>query len=68
MKSKKDMELIKHLNERKDFKVIFDGEEFGIYKYNQEKNRYEGEIGFIKLEAMIQAIEDKEYSIKLEIV
>ena len=67
MKSKKDMELIKHLNERKDFKVILDGDEFGIYKYNQEKKRYQGVIGYLKIETMIQAIENEEYFIKLEI-
>lgn len=68
MKSEKSTTLIKHLNQRGDFKVFFDGEYEDIYKFDEEKNRYQGFFGYITLEAMVQAIEDEEYFIKLEIV
>ena len=68
MKSETNTNLIKHLNERKDFKVIFDGEDFGIYKYDKDKDRYQGMFGYVKIPAMIQAIEDETYHIKLEII
>ena len=69
MKIKNDLELLKkHLEERKDFKVVFDREDFGIYKYDEEKKRYQGDIGYISLSGMLQAIEDKTYHIKLEII
>ena len=68
MKSEKNTILIKHLNEKKDFKVIYDGDDFGRYKYDSNRNAYVGEIGNITMEAMIRAIEDKDYFIKLEII
>lgn len=68
MKIRNDLELLKkHLEGKKDFKVIFDGEDFGIYKYDADRNAYVGEIGNIALSGMIQAIEDKSYHIQLEI-
>lgn len=68
MNSKKNMELIKHFNERKDFKVYFDGENPEIFKYDEEKNRYQSFWGYITLEVMVRAIEDENYWIKLEII
>ena len=68
MKSEKSTSLIKHLNERKDFKVIFDGDDFGIYKYDKEKDRYQGVVGYITIQSMIQSIEDETYHIRLEII
>lgn len=68
MKSERNTTLIKHLNKKRDFKVIYDGDDFGIYKYDSNRNAYVGEIGHIPMEAMIRAIEDEEYFIKLEII
>lgn len=69
MKIRNDSELLKqHLELRQDFKIIYDGEDFGIYKYNQEKNVYQGLVGYLSIESMLLAIIDEEYFIKLEIV
>ena len=66
-KTKEDLELDKkHLEERKPFKVIYDGEDFGIFKY--ENGRYQSELGFIDLESMARCIQDDKYFIKLEII
>ena len=43
-------ELIENLKNRNPIRVIFDGEDFGIYKYNEEKERYEGIIGYLTLD------------------
>ena len=56
--------LVSNLRNRKPFKIIYDGEDFGTYIYNQEKNRYEGVIGHIDLEAMYRAIKDNNYFIQ----
>ena len=55
----------KHLMERKPFKVVYDGEDFGIFKF--ENGRYQGEIGYIDLENMLRCIQDDNYFIKVEI-
>ena len=60
------MELSKHLKERKPFKINYDGEDFGIYIYNQEKDRYEGKIGHIDFIDMVKIIKDENNFIKLE--
>ena len=68
MKNLEKLELFKnHLKNKKDFRVIFDGDDFGIYKYNEETNRYEGFIGYLTLEGMLEAINTEDYFIKLEI-
>ena len=55
----------KNLVERKPFKVIYDGEDFDIFKF--ENGRYQGEIGYIDLENMLRCIQDDNYFIKVEI-
>ena len=60
------LELLNNLKDRKPFKVIYDGEDFGIYRYNQEKDRYDGCIGHIPLTEMVKIIKDKDHFIKLE--
>ena len=62
------LELMNNLKERKPFHVIYDGDDYGIYKYNNEKNRYEGVIGHIDLKDMLKIIKDKEHFIKLEVI
>lgn len=61
------LELLNNLKERKPFHVIYDGEDFGIYHYNQDQDRYEGTIGYIPLQEMVQIIKDYKHFIKLEI-
>ena len=56
----------KNLVERKPFKVIYEGVDFGIFTY--ENGRYQGEIGYIDLENMARCIQDDNYFIKLEII
>lgn len=62
------LELLNNLKERKPFHVIYDGDDFGIYKYNEEKERYEGAIGHLKLKDMLEIIKNKEHFIKLEVI
>ena len=64
MKTDKDL-AFKHLQEHKPFKVIYDGEDFGIFTY--ENGRYQGEIGYIDIENMVRCIRDDNYFIKVEI-
>lgn len=60
MKKELDLELKtkleNKLENREDFRVIYDGEDFGIYKYNKETDRYEGCIGHITIEKMLKII------------
>ena len=53
-----------HLKNHEPFKVIFDGEDFGIYKYEPEYG-YVGIVGHIPMEGMVKAIKDKNYFIKV---
>ena len=43
-------ELIEDLRNRKPIRIIFDGSDFGTYKYNEEKERYEGIVGYLTLD------------------
>lgn len=61
------LELMNNLKERRPFNVIYDGDDFGIYEYNNETKRYEGTIGHIGLKEMLEIIKDKEHFIKLEV-
>ena len=61
MKKEKNMELFRlNLKNRKPFKVIYGGDDDGIYFYDKSKNRYQGEIGYIDLEGMLEAIKHME--------
>lgn len=73
MKIEKNMELIKrYLKLRKPFKVIYDGDDDGIYYYDSAKNRYQGEFGYIDLEGMVEIVKHMElgdnYFIQLEVI
>lgn len=61
------LELLNNLKDRKLFHIIYDGDDFGIYHFNEEKQRYEGIIGHIDLKSMVEIIKDKESFIKLEV-
>lgn len=59
------MRIEKDLEYRKPIRVIYDGEDFGIYEYNEEKQRYEGVIGYIEIASVLRAIKDKDYFIQV---
>lgn len=65
MKNEKDSELLKKLENREPLRVIYDGEDFGIYEYNSEKKVYQGEIGCLPIKAMFRGIKDKNYFIQV---
>lgn len=44
-------ELIEDIKNKRPIRIIFDGEDFGIYEYNEAKQRYEG-FGFLTLDAI----------------
>ena len=52
----KDMELMERLDNKEPFNVIYDGEDFGVYKYNPETNKYEGDIGYLTIQSMLNII------------
>ena len=58
--------LVYDLKERKPFRIIYDGLDYGIYKFNESKNWYEGIIGHIDLENMYRAIKDNTYFIQAD--
>lgn len=60
----------KYLMEHKPIRVIFTGEDYGIYKYNEKLNRYEGEIGHIKFEDVLKILNEFEEvnHIKIEMI
>lgn len=73
MKIEKNMELIKrYLKLRKPFKVIYDGDDDGIYYYDSARNRYQGEFGYLDLESMVEIVKHMElgddYFIQLEVI
>ena len=39
MKNEKYLEFMTRLQKHEDFKVIYDGEDFGVYKYIEERDR-----------------------------
>lgn len=61
----RSLELTNKLERKEDFRIIYDGEDFGIYKYNEENNRYEGEIGYLTIESMIKIINGSNDFIKI---
>lgn len=43
-------ELLEDLKNRRNIRVILDGSDLGEYKFNEEKERYEGVIGYLTLD------------------
>ena len=62
---KNEEELVSRLERRKPFGIVYDGEDFGIYKFNYNNNWYEGMIGHINIESMYRAIKDRSYFIQV---
>lgn len=65
MKNEEYLELATRLQKRQDFRIIYGEEDFGIYKFNEEKNRYEGEIGYLPIENMVRIIKGSNDFIKI---
>lgn len=58
-------ELIENLKNRNPIRVIFDGDDFGIYKFNEEKERYEGIIGYLTLDKIKMILREEIDYIKI---
>lgn len=65
MKNEECLEYMTRLKNHDNFKVIYDGEDFGIYSYNEEKNRYEGCIGHLTMKSMLEIIKGLNDFIKI---
>ncbi len=73
MKIVENLDLIrKYLKLRKPLIVIYDGEDDGVYYYDEIRNRYQGEFGYLDMESMIEIVKHMElgddYFIKLEVL
>lgn len=63
---KEDLELIyKDIENRKPIRIIFDGDDFGIYEWNEKTKRYEDFLGFT-IEELIKIIKTPNHFIKIE--
>ena len=63
---KEDLELIyKDIEQRKPIRVIFGGDDFGVYEWNEETQRYEDFLGFT-IKELIKIIKTPNHFIKIE--
>ena len=46
------------------FKIIFSNTDFGIFKFNDSENKYQGKYGNIDIKSMVVAITDDKYFIQ----
>lgn len=72
MKIEENLKLIKkRLISREPLRVIYDGEDDGIYYYDETKKRYQGQFGYFDMESMIEIFKHmelgEEYFVKLEV-
>ena len=67
IESNMDLKL-QNFNEKKPFNLIYDGDNWGIYEFNEEKQKYEGFMGSFENETIIRAIKDSNYFIKVELI
>lgn len=65
MKTNSVSNLISRIKEKKPIGVIFGGEDFGYYFYNEEKKRYIGVIGYIDGNGIKKILNTKDFFIKL---
>ena len=59
------LELLNDIKDRRPIRVIVNGDDFGIYEWNEETERYEAFLGFT-LEELVEIIKDKDHFIKIE--
>ena len=57
---------IQHFESKKPFKLIYDGDNWGTYNYNEHKGKYDGFMGTFENETILRAIRDKSYFIQVE--
>lgn len=57
--------MIEDLKQRKPIKVIFNGLDIGVFKFNESNNRYEG-FGYLTLEAIKRILKGEIKFIKIE--
>lgn len=58
-------ELIDDIRARKPIRIIVDNEDYGIYRFNFDKQRYEG-FGYLTLPRLKEILQDKDKTIKVE--
>lgn len=58
--------MISHIKERKPIRVYIENEDFGIYEWNEKKQRYEGFIGNLTIDNIKQIFEGIIDHIKIE--
>lgn len=59
-------ELIDDIKNKKPINVIYDGKDHGNYYYNENKERYEGVIGYLTLDQVKKVLKKEIDFIKLE--
>ena len=57
--------MIEDLKQRKPIKVILDGLELGIYKYNSQKEKYEG-FGYLTLDSIKKILKGELNHIRID--
>lgn len=57
--------MIEDLRQRKPIKVILNGTDMGIYKFNTEKQRYEG-FGYLTLDTIKRILQEQLNFIEIE--
>jgi len=57
--------IVDDIKNKKPIRLIYGGEDFGIFEYNETTKRYEGKIGHLTKETLLRAIKDKDYFIQV---
>lgn len=57
--------MIEDLKQRKPIKVILNGTDLGIYKFNESKDRYEG-FGYLTLDTIKRILQEQLNFIEIE--
>jgi hypothetical protein len=51
--------MIEDLQKGKPIRLIYDGDDFGIYTFNKETRRYEGIIGYLTIDTINDILNKK---------
>ena len=62
------MKIVDDIKNKKPIRVIYDGEDFGVYTYNEKTERYEGIIGYITIEGIKKILKKEIDFIKLGVI
>lgn len=60
------MNLSEVIKERKTIDVYLEDEFYDVFAYNQEKNIYQGQFGFLDMDAITKVLTGKITHIKIE--